>query len=583
MKWPKPLLTIILLPLYFLSCDSKPYPHVLQSADSLANICPDSAIVLLEQFKDSISQEPRETQMYYQLLTIKAKDKAYITHTSDSLILEIVRYYESKKNEKHLPEAYYYAGRVYRDLGDAPQALDYFFKAIDASSDTPTDYKLMSRIYSQIGTLYLYQDVYDKAPEAFIASYKYNILAKDSVGMVYNLRDIGRVFSTQQQIDSAIHYYKRADNLANKIKKQHLSDMVNSELSGYYTKLGMYQEAYKTMQISIRQINCQNTPARCAVAARYYYNTGSLDSAIYYYSQLVLVDDCLYKQGGYLGLANIAHQKKQYQESLSYFDKYLIYADSVEKITQTEVIRKVQALYNYQYKERENALLQSQSNKREIWNIILISFLIFLILSSIAYRQYYKRERQNLIIQQEKFKKIQEEQYKLSLTYLENNKKRIKELELFLQEAEKTKDQLRQDLLNAQKELIEKTNEQISANQKVQEQSEITLKNSNIYKKFHSTTEENNKKIKNNDWQELTDAIDETYNQFTKRLLELYPMKTIEMQVCLLIKINLSPTKIAFITIHTKQAITSIRKRLYKKVMGKDGPPEQWDNFIHTF
>ena len=26
--------------------------------------------------------------MYYQLLTIKARDKAYITHTSDSLILE---------------------------------------------------------------------------------------------------------------------------------------------------------------------------------------------------------------------------------------------------------------------------------------------------------------------------------------------------------------------------------------------------------------------------------------------------------------------------------------------------------------
>lgn len=88
MKWPEPLLIIILLPLYFLSCDSKPYPQVLQLADSLANTCPDSAIVLLEQFKDSASQESKEAQMYYQLLTIKARDKAYITHTSDSLILK---------------------------------------------------------------------------------------------------------------------------------------------------------------------------------------------------------------------------------------------------------------------------------------------------------------------------------------------------------------------------------------------------------------------------------------------------------------------------------------------------------------
>ena len=167
MKWPEPLLLIILLPLYFLSCDSKPYPQVLQLADSLANTCPDSAIVLLEQFKDSTHQESKEAQMYYQLLTIKARDKAYITHTSDSLILEVLHYYEKRKDKKHLPEAYYYAGRIYRDLGDAPQALEYFFKAIDASNAC-MNYRLTSRIYSQIGTLYLYQEVYDKAHDVFV-------------------------------------------------------------------------------------------------------------------------------------------------------------------------------------------------------------------------------------------------------------------------------------------------------------------------------------------------------------------------------------------------------------------------------
>ncbi len=87
--------------------------------------------------------------MYYQLLTIKARDKAYITHTSDSLILEVLHYYEKRKDKKHLPEAYYYAGRIYRDLGDAPQALEYFFKAIDVSSAC-MNYRLTSRINRQI-------------------------------------------------------------------------------------------------------------------------------------------------------------------------------------------------------------------------------------------------------------------------------------------------------------------------------------------------------------------------------------------------------------------------------------------------
>ena len=580
MKWPEPLLIIILLPLYFLSCDSKPYPQVLQLADSLANTCPDSAIVLLEQFKNSASQESKETQMYYQLLTIKAKDKAYITHTSDSLILEVLHYYEKRKDKKHLPEAYYYAGRIYRDLGDAPQALDYFFKAIDAFSNYNRNNKLMSRIYSQIGTLYLYQEVYDKAPDVFDKAYKCNILARDSIGMTYNLRDIGRAFSTQQQIDSAIHYYKKANLLAEKIQNKHLKCIVNNELSGYYSKLGMYQEAYQTMQIASSLVKPQNRPAQYTVSARYYYHIGQLDSAAYYYSKLLLVNNCLYKQGGYQGLANIARYKGEYKKALSYFDKYIVYSDSVQDITQSEVIRKIHALYNYQYKEKENNRLQHLANNYQIWNIIFISFFISLTLIFAVYWQYHKRKKQEELAQQRRIKRMQEEQYNQSLACIEENRRQIKKLEQSLQSAEIIKSSLNQDLLNLQKKLIEKSNEQIIAKQEFREQGISILKKSPIYHKFLEA--EQGIKIKKEDWQELTHSINEAYTDFTLRLLDLYPMKTIEMQVCLLIKIGVPPTQIAYITSHTKQAITSIRKRLYKKVFNMDGSPEDWDIFINS-
>ena len=580
MKWPEPLLIIILLPLYFLSCDSKPYPQVLQLAESLANTCPDSAIVLLEQFKNSASQESKETQMYYQLLTIKARDKAYITHTSDSLILEVLHYYEKRKDKKHLPEAYYYAGRIYRDLGDAPQALDYFFKAIDAFSNYNRNNKLMSRIYSQIGTLYLYQEVYDKAPDVFDKAYKCNILARDSIGMTYNLRDIGRAFSTQQQIDSAIHYYKKANLLAEKIQNKHLKCIVNNELSGYYSKLGMYQEAYQTMQIASSLVKPQNRPAQYTVSARYYYHIGQLDSAAYYYSKLLLVNNCLYKQGGYQGLANIARYKGEYKKALSYFDKYIVYSDSVQDITQSEVIRKIHALYNYQYKEKENNRLQHLANNYQIWNIIFISFFISLTLIFAVYWQYHKRKKQEELAQQRRIKRMQEEQYNQSLACIEENRRQIKKLEQSLQSAEIIKSSLNQDLLNLQKKLIEKSNEQIIAKQEFREQGISILKKSPIYHKFLEA--EQGIKIKKEDWQELTHSINEAYTDFTLRLLDLYPMKTIEMQVCLLIKIGVPPTQIAYITSHTKQAITSIRKRLYKKVFNMDGSPEDWDIFINS-
>lgn len=564
------------------ACTNKPYPQSLRVADSLIHNNPDSAVILLEELKRSMAFEPQATQMYYQLLTIKAKDKAYITHTSDSLIKTVVKYYEERKDRERLPETYYYAGRVYRDLGDAPQALEYLQKAIESTKDC-TDYRLISRIYSQTGTLYLYQDTYDQALEVFRKAYQYCLSDKDSIGMVYSLRDIGRTFTTLNCADSALYYYKGALNYAEQIHNNHLAGVVQAELSGLYIQLEMYPEAFTAIQCSNKYIKGHNIAPFYAILADYYYYTNQLDSATFYYTQTASFDDLYQKQGSYKGLGNIARKKGQYKEAMEYFDKYLIYTDSIKDITNTETIRKMQSLYNYQLKEKENSKLQRQAANYKLWNILLIFSLLSLVFLFIAYHQFRKKKEQQQLVKQERIKQIQKERYAQSNTYLEKNKEQIKEVELSLHKAEIEKDQLRQDLLKAQKSLIEKTNEQITATQRVQKQSELALKHSDIYKKFHFAVQGSDEKIGNDDWKELMCAVDETYNQFTTRLLELYPMKTIEIQVCVLIKIGLSPAQIAFITIRSRQAISSIRKRLYSKVMGKDGTPEQWDNFISTF
>lgn len=576
------LLFPILLLMCICACTNKPYPQSLRVADSLIHNNPDSAVILLEELKRSMAFEPQATQMYYQLLTIKAKDKAYITHTSDSLIKTVVKYYEERKDRERLPETYYYAGRVYRDLGDAPQALEYLQKAIESTKDC-TDYRLISRIYSQTGTLYLYQDTYDQALEVFRKAYQYCLSDKDSIGMVYSLRDIGRTFTTLNCADSALYYYKGALKYAEQIHNNHLVGVVQAELSGLYIQLEMYPEAFTAIQCSNKYIKGHNIAPFYAILADYYYYTNQLDSATFYYTQTASFDDLYQKQGSYKGLGNIARKKGQYKEAMEYFDKYLIYTDSIKDITNTETIRKMQSLYNYQLKEKENSRLQHQAANYKLWNILLVFSLLSLVFLFIAYHQFRKKKEQQRLVKQERIKQIQKDRYAQSNTYLEKNKEQIKVLELSLHKAEIEKDQLRQDLLKAQKSLIEKTNEQITATQRVQKQSELALKHSDIYKKFHFAVQGSDEKIGNDDWKELMCAVDEAYNQFTTRLLELYPMKTIEIQVCVLIKIGLSPAQIAFITIRSRQAISSIRKRLYSKVMGKDGTPEQWDNFISTF
>ena len=221
------LLTCLLLCFY--ACDRKPYPQSLIIADSLASIQPDSAIALLKTLEDNIKTEPESTQMYYQLLCIKANDKAYIRHTSDSLILLVLHYYIEKRDERHLPEAYYYAGRVYRDLEDAPQALDYFEKAIDALPINE-GYQLKSKIYSQMGTLFLYQKTYDEALKMFKEAQKCDIALKDSANMVFNLRDIADSYRCIDQNDSSIYYFQKAYNLAEVQGNQKLMAMVQNQM-----------------------------------------------------------------------------------------------------------------------------------------------------------------------------------------------------------------------------------------------------------------------------------------------------------------------------------------------------------------
>ena len=54
--------------------------YIAEVDDLLEQSDGDSALVLLESITNSICQYPEETQKYWHLLTIQAKDKQYIVH-----------------------------------------------------------------------------------------------------------------------------------------------------------------------------------------------------------------------------------------------------------------------------------------------------------------------------------------------------------------------------------------------------------------------------------------------------------------------------------------------------------------------
>lgn len=140
------------------SCSRFEYRKSLIVADSLTETNPQRAVAMLDSMAPMMTVAPKHEQMFHRLLQIKAANKSYIKHSSDSTILSLVEYYETKGDKRLLPEAYYYAGKIYRDLNDAPRALEYYQKALDITDKK--NIKKKSSICNHIGRLFLNQNLY---------------------------------------------------------------------------------------------------------------------------------------------------------------------------------------------------------------------------------------------------------------------------------------------------------------------------------------------------------------------------------------------------------------------------------------
>jgi hypothetical protein len=577
--------TLLLLLLSLCACKDRSYPRLLVAADSLTYCKPDSAISLLKRLGAQMNTESKTTQMYYKLLMIRAEDNAYMPYTSDSLIRPILNYYQDKKDSTLLPEVYYYAGRIYLDLGDTPQALKYLQKAIETLK-VNSNYRLTSKAFQQIGTLYLYQRIPHKALTAFKEALHYAELSGDSTLILYNMRSIGRSFIVQANMDSAFCYYKEAQLLAQKTNNRSLVSSIGSEVARIYEHSGEYEKALAAIRNSYIS---PNDPAQYAILAHLYYKADRPDSAHYYYARLLSTGnrydnpDGYYqeKRNCYKGLSDIARQQGKSAEALVYMDKYLIYTDSVQRALDTESVRKTNALYNYQLREKENTHLKAENGRQRLWILYSGIALLFLFTAFILYRERSKRKSLQFKIQLGKVENLKNELHQQSHQAIEENKEQIHKLTEQIRTLQE-KNGLQTKLLQAQKEQIEKSNILIKAKQEKLETDETAFYESEIYSYFRDALHEAHPKITHEQWTSLQTGIDNVYHDFTKRLLSLYSFNEFEQHVCLLLKLCFSTTSIASYTAHSKSAVVSARKRMYEKVFLRAGTPEEWDAFIRS-
>ncbi|MCL3851285.1 tetratricopeptide repeat protein [Parabacteroides sp. GYB001] len=537
----------------------------LNKARSLMEMASDSSLAILDNITSPEKLSEKEYAAYCLLLT-QALDKNYYIHDSDSLIMIATNYYEKHNDLLPLALSYYYAGRVYSDMQDALQAQQYYLKAL-ALGESLNLPELLIKINSNLGTLYSYQDIYEMALPLYKKTLPLFENTNDSTNMSFVLRNIARVFTETHQPDSAIYYYEQAIKIAT---PQSISALQNG-LGSLYLQMEKYDEAYICIQKAIQSCNSPKLLYPFYLnLGEYYYKTMQHDSAQHYLNRS-LQSPILYTQAGSLYfLAQIEKQKLDFKNYLKYWDQYEQLRDSIDHDSHFENIRIAQSMFNYQRISDEKNKYEQEATQRMI---IIYQILIIITALLIIFFFFFKKEQQK----KKRLLDLKEKLYKQSLEYLEENKKKIALLEQELSSGQETIGDVKRQLFETRKLMLEMENRQISLKHDTMLLVEQDLRKSTLYTKIHQTEE----KLSDSEWSELFLLVDATYPNFKKGLLELCSRISLEeLRICYLVKINIPVKRIAILMNITSSGVSQCRRRLYKKLTKEAENAEKFDSFI---
>ena len=562
------------------------YPPVLQRVDSLTYVNPRIALQMLDSIRDEMTKAEEPILRYYQLLTVKAKDKGYITHTSDSLMLALVDYYEHEDDKSLLPEAYYYLGSTYRDLKDAPRALDAFQKALDTIDKTPSS--LLRKIHNQMGWLYFRQYMYDDALASYLEGYRCDSLLRDSFEMSSDLVNIATLYRAKTNTRKSLDYLLRAKTIAVELNNQFMCDEVNTQIAGLYVELDRYDEAKQLIQSPIAHANPSNLSSVYSIAAKAYLHIGNIDSASYYYNILLREGTIYAQRAAYEGLADIAVKDNNVDNISEYYKNFRLLTDSSQLIKATESVAQMKSLYDYQLREKENMQLQQQKERIRNRFIVtaLICIILFILLGASIF--IYRRRQHLLTLQMSVMKHNAEEQYKKTSAYIEHNKQEIIKLTTQI-------DQLQQEI-STEKEVHFKEKQSLLEELERQRQ-KIEQQNKLAEIEMQERSDAGDKVLESDIYKELRTAIDskklmtdEMLEQVENLLNKLYPdfLSTIQpcnlnktnYVICLLTKIGIQSIDIATLIGRERSTITKAKPKIYKKITGLDGKAIDFDNYI---
>ena len=573
---------LLLILLLLASCaGNRKYDDLMQRADSIMNVNDDSAKVairMLDGVKSKLPEFSQSQKMRYELLRHKAMNKACITFTSDSVMKEVVDYYDHHGSANERMLANYVLGCVYRDMHEAPMALEYYNKATEQADTTAADcdYGTLYRVYSQMGFLFSKQYLPYQLLDAFGKAEKYAYLAKDTLNAIINYQNRENAYSYLGNKDSVIAINLHAATMFKQIGNNYAAAIAFGCNYNYYVEKEDTLNALKTFKAYFStgyEGNSEYEDSKAYVLCQkgtYYMFTAQLDSAYNNLQQsLRLCKSYSIKAATTKALAQYYAKVNQPAMAMKYALQSSEYNDSDLIEARKTQLQQVQAMYDYS-RNQEVAKRAEQKAKRSMqmnYMIVLACIMLFLLLSYIYRKQLALKKKKiavsKLLYEDSllKLKRLQDEKAKL---VSENDNKLVQ----IITEKEKTINKLKAEINDIQEKYS------LSSMSDV----ELALMDSSIYKKIKFIEVHPKKNMSEEDWKELADTVEKAIPNFIPRLKNKLSDK--DYQICLLIRLGFSTSLIARLLDLSVAAISKSRKTMLKKICGKIGKPKDFDEYV---
>ena len=554
----------------------------IDRAGRLADTRPDSAIALLDSLSSAINQADKATRMRYDLMLIKSRDKAYIEHRNDSMIAPVVEYFTDHTDPNLTPLALYYAGRVYSDLGDAPRALDYFQKAVNAiGDDTIKHYGLYKICHSQIAELFMHQHLFNYALNSAIKAV--DLSSPEMLHWDYEM--IACIYYEIGTIDSSLTYYKRAYDSALKNNPAGIS-RVKQQMASFFYHCGEYSKAD-----SILSTLMTNYPAdlKNQVYSTKASNTIKIEGyeAAFPYLKWLADSGNIYGQtygngelaNYYSYIAEKYDAAEKYDSAAMHLRSYIKLQDSINKITQIEAVEKVKGMYDYSIREKDNKILRTENRLRRELNVALAFILAAVVFIGWILFRDSNRKRMMLRYKNIALKSILDDTRKSTKEYQQEMQAKVDSLTKQLDVIDSVKATATE--LAIKKSEILLSDSILTVEERAQQHIRLLEKPVISYLKNGLTKGESLNTTKA--LAELEKCVNDIYPEFKHKLISICGVNITEYNVSLLLKSGFSPSEISKLLSKSNETISSIRRRLMKKVFNqKNASPKLWDEFISS-